>query len=101
MQRLRVNSHQAACYKLYVRTISVASLFYIIVHGTRVEDWPVIYSAALALFTRNIALTSIINFRHFHSFLASYSKIPTLYFDFERFLPGPVDSLDPGRNHLK
>ena len=46
-------------------------------------------------------LTSIVNFRHFHSFLASYSKIPTLYVYFERFLPGPMDTLGPGRNHLK
>ena len=46
-------------------------------------------------------LTSIINFRHFHSFLASYSKIPTPCFYFEKFLPGPMDTLDPGRNHLK
>ena len=46
-------------------------------------------------------LISIINFRHFHSYLASYSKIPTLYFYFERFLPGPMDTLDPGRNHSK
>ena len=42
--------------------------------------------------------TSIVNFRHFHSFLASYSKIPTLYFYFERLLPGPIDTLNPGRN---
>ena len=32
-------------------------------------------------------LTSIINFRHFYSFLASYSKIPT-----QGLLPGPMDS---------
>ena len=46
-------------------------------------------------------LTSIINFRHFHSFLASYSKIPTQYFYFERLLPGPINTLNPGGNHLK
>ena len=45
-------------------------------------------------------LTSIINFRHFLSFLASYSKIPTQYFYFKRLLPGPVDTLNPVRNHL-
>ena len=43
-------------------------------------------------------LTSITNFRHFHSFLASYSKIPTLCVYFERFLPGPMDTLGPGKN---
>ena len=46
-------------------------------------------------------LTSIMNFRHFHSFLASYSKIPTQYFYFERLLPGLTDTLNPVRNHLK
>ena len=46
-------------------------------------------------------LTSIINFKHFYSFLASYSKIPTKYFYFERLLPGPMNTLNPGGNHLK
>ena len=46
-------------------------------------------------------LTSIINFKHFHSFLASYSKIPTQYFYFERLLPGPMNTPNPGGNHLK
>ena len=45
--------------------------------------------------------TSVINFRHFDSFLASYSKIPTLYFYFERLLPKSMDTLNPGRNYLK
>ena len=31
---LRVKSHQAACYKLYAGTISVASLVYIVGYGT-------------------------------------------------------------------
>ena len=39
-------------------------------------------------------LTSIINFRHFHLFLASYSKIPTQYFYYEKLLPGPMDTLN-------
>ena len=46
-------------------------------------------------------LTSIINFKHFRSFLASYSKIPTQYFYFERLLTRPTNTLNPGRNHLK
>ena len=46
-------------------------------------------------------LTSIVNLKYFHSFLASYSKIPTPYFYFERLLPGPMGTLNPGRNHLK
>ena len=31
---IRVNSHQAACFKLYVRTIPVVSSVYIAVYGT-------------------------------------------------------------------
>ena len=46
-------------------------------------------------------LTSIINFKHFYSFLASYSKVPTQYFYFERLLPVPMNTLNPGGNHLK
>ena len=46
-------------------------------------------------------LTSIINFKHFHLFLASYSKIPTQYFHFERLPPGSMNALNSGGNHLK
>ena len=46
-------------------------------------------------------LTSSINFKHFYSFLVSYSKVPTQYFHFERLLPGPINTLNPGGNHLK
>ena len=50
------------------------------IYLVQVEDWSVIYFVALALFTRNL----------------SYSKIPTLCFYFERLLPGPMDTLNPG-----
>ena len=31
---VKVNSHRAACYRLYTRTISVTSLVYIVIYGT-------------------------------------------------------------------
>ena len=43
----------------------------------------------------------ILNFKHFHSFLTSSSKLPTQYFYFKRLLTGPMDNLNPVRNHLK
>ena len=46
-------------------------------------------------------LTSIVNFRHFRSFLAPYSQFPTSYLYFKMFLTGPTDTLNPGRSILK
>ena len=40
-------------------------------------------------------LTSIINFKHFHSFLPSYSKIPTQYFYFESVIVVQYSSVLP------
>ena len=46
-------------------------------------------------------LTSIINFRHFYSFLTSYSRIPTLYFYYKWFLTGFRVYIGPGRSLSK
>ena len=42
-------------------------------------------------------LTSIVNFRHFRSFLALYSHLPTPYLYFKILLTGPTGTLNLGR----
>ena len=45
--------------------------------------------------------TSIVNFEHFHSFLAPYSQLPAPYFYFKMILPRFIVSVGPVRSILK
>ena len=44
---------------------------------------------------------SIVNFRHFHSFLAPYSQLPAPYFYFKMLLPRFRVTVGPVRSILK
>ena len=46
------------------------------------------------------SLTSIVNFRHFHIFLAPYSQLPTPYFYIKMLLPGPMDTPNLDRSKI-
>ena len=77
----------------------IYTLYQAVISGEldRVEDCSVIYSQGI----HHEPIDFHYKFRTFSFILASYSKIPTQYFYFEKLLPGPMDTLNPGRKHLK